>query len=394
MSNFTVSFHIRDGQRSSFDLRKALFFAFVYCFISSSDLLAQAPRHPFDNPRSEKLRSTLQQPCKLVTQSVTLRNTVQGLEKAFPIHLWLDRRVDAEQVVSIAIESRTVEEYLTALNKVTATETSYFEDIAYITPTGQSPQIDYSYWQIASANKLELAKKPSPELRWNTPQPISTIVKKYGDSIPYRFNSNDTIPWDIWAPAALPNASPAAQLTCLLSGFGLQANLDSKNVITAVQTTAPVDVTFAYRFQVSNANKEAFEKWKDAWPQCKMKHAQQGMNLLGPVAAHRDFYNQFIAKKIVGTNVNRTAKLKQLQASRFSLKLQGELRNIIDSLEKQLDIQFKPKPLDKLVADRRIQLEVENLTLDQLLDAIGKEAKVRFSRKEDVVEMYIDSFKE
>ncbi len=97
-----------------------------------------------------------------------------------------------------------------------------------------------------------------------------------------------------------------------------------------------------------------------------------------------------IAKKIQVSPKQRSDKLKKLDTAKYELNLEGDLKTVVEALSQQLQITFHPLPLSADVGERRIRIQVKDVTLNQLLDAIGIEAKVRFERTEDKVKINVN----
>ena len=69
-----------------------------------------------------------------------------------------------------------------------------------------------------------------------------------------------------------------------------------------------------------------------------------------------------------------------LALERFSLKFKGRLLPVLEELRKGPQITFEPWPLPMQIQDRPVETNFKNATIDNVLEELGLQAKIGFTR--------------
>lgn len=359
----------------------------IFCFFFSlpSFLYAQAQLHPYDNSRFLTAHSTLQQPSAHTFESVSLRNAINQMQSAFSVVIWLDRRVDSEQLVTLPVGQRTHFKCIELLCSQTNTEIAWLENILYIAPSSQSPKIESAFWNLAMNRSTDLWRKKGPSIQWKIPNEVKNVFAQCARSLPIKIEGLDRIEHDLWGAAKLPDASLAAQWSCLLSGFDCSIEVKNRQQCLVIEIPPAADVAFNYPPQIKKIKPDRLETWRVKWATAQISTLKNGMvSITAPVAAHRELIVVSTTPKVDPRN-----QTPAFNDSRYTLQFQGEAEKLISTLMKQIGLTIEPWPLPDNLKSMQIKIEVENVSLDQLLDKLA--AQIHYSIKRDGVNITLES---
>jgi len=365
------------------DVRTQIISVILWIFALPAFLYGQTVLHPYENTRFLKAYATLQQPSAQVNENVSLRNTLQSMESALNIAIWLDRRIDGEQLIQLKPGQRTHLECLQELCSQTNTEIAWLENIIYIAPSHQSSRIETAYWKLMTDRVCEAWRKKGTSIQWNEPREVKSIIEEHAKSLPVKIEGLDSIDHDLWAPATIPESSLAAQSTCLLSGFDRSLESVNRQQFKIVELPKASEVAFEYSSnQMQKIKPAQLQAWKTAWPAAKIKAiGVKGIAAINaPVAAHRALALAGQADKIGAFN-----KPAPFDDSRYTLDYDGELEKLVGTLGKQIGLTIVPWPLDATLAKRMVKIHVKEVSLDELLAAIAKQSDLRIKRTDKSV---------
>ena len=402
---------------TQFSLPIFTIFAFLTA-ISPHVLIAQQLKNPYENMDSFRLFQTSKSPFSQFAKNVSLSSVLENLARSHEIDSWIDRRVDRDQSVSLSSDTNsTVQSTLDKLAADCECEIAYLNQIVYFAPKTQGAIAEFAYWnlfmatqtiatqpittQIDPSTKVDSSWKSVDRWQWSNPTQPSELFLDRSKQLSMRIENLDLIEHDLWGPQSLPAADFAAQWSCVLTGFAStlrpvshteQGQLEQRHWF--IEPTAKSEnVSFEYTpKQMASVGKTQFTDWKATWPNTSVKKTPSGSwKIDAPVAAQRDFLRRASALEIdrIGPRLAKPRSKPSVDNSRFSLKLQGTLGAVLEALRAQASIEVIPWPLPVAAKDRRITLDLKEVTLDALLQSIAREANLEIIRDDKKVTVRI-----
>ncbi len=359
------------------------FFSVILSFFAlQAFLFAQTELHPYENSKFLKTYTTLQQSSSQVFENVTLRNTLENIESAMNVAIWLDRRIDGEQLVQLKSGQRTFFECVQAICSQTNTEIAWLENILYIAPSHQSSKIETAYWKLMTERDCETWRKKGTPLQWDAPSEVKSIFEQCKKSLSVKIEGLDRIEHDLWAPKSIPEASLAAQWTCLLSGFDRSLKTVNRQNFAIESIPETSDVVFDYSSQIQKMKPTQIQEWKAAWPTAVPKSGGKkgSTSIKAPVAAHRAIVVAGLADKLAAIN-----KPPDFEKLRYTLDHDGELAGLIGPLGKQIGLTIAPWPLPPEMAKRQVRVHVKEASIDEILSKIAKQTDLQIKRTDKTV---------
>ena len=168
----------------------------------------------------------------------------------------------------------------------------------------------------------------------------------------------------------------AAQWTCLLAGFNSSLQVDPQKRWQVTELPEASDVVFVYTKQLAKINAKRLEEWRIHWPAAKVLKLRSGAtSVTAPVDAHRELIAAGIHIKVEQPNND----------SPWSLEYRGELGRLLEAIAKQFELKIAPWPVPPELAKKHIEIKVKDAPIDNLLEAISKQAGITFVRVDNNV---------
>jgi hypothetical protein len=373
----TVSFRL---QLKTKRLRQiALHAAFCWSFLMPAFLHGQSLSHPYENPRFHRLYATLRQPSTLIAENLSLREILRAEEVAIQQPIWLDRRVDGEQIIKLESGQRTHLELLTLINSISNTETALLENIIYFSPANYVPRIETSYWNLYTGHENSLWRKTANPIEWKTSIEVGELMSLLEKQQGFPSPTGELIPHDRWTRGGFPSCSHAARWTCVLAGFDKTIDRDTGEKWKFVSMPAASNVRFEYSDLTKGYSKGELQIWRTKWPHSVVTPRAAGRFLIeAPVAAHRELVTMALDSKI---KAQPNGKKKLDAQEKYSLTLKEWTIGVgLPTLAKQLGLEITPWPLPADVMNRQVELILKDVTIDEMLQRIGEQSKIKLKR--------------
>ena len=284
-------------------------------------------------------------------QRVPLRDALARLETVFDETVFLDRRVDPSQRVSLDIEAQRMEDVLTTIAAQRGLGISRLGRLIYVGPLSAAEQLR----PLAALRAEEVERLPAGQratlerkrpLRWpRLTEPrglVTSLVEQRG----WRVDQARRIPHDLWPAGELPELSLAEQLTVLLVGFDLTFEMRPRERVLEI---VPLDVATLERLA-----------W-EAKPQ-----AEGGLHTSQPSA------------------VRALRETRQVYTLRVA---EQPVRAVLQEFSRRLNWRIEiDEPAIRAAGrtvDERVSFAVENVEQDELLEALLRPAGLSFRRDEE-----------
>jgi type II secretory pathway component GspD/PulD (secretin) len=278
-------------------------------------------------------------------EGLPLRDAVSRLVETTSVDVFVDRRVDPAQLVTLSADNATAEKILEKLATALSLGVSRLDSVLYLGPARSASELN----QLAALRRKDVIDlSPQDKRSWSMKSTTSwprlteprDLVTRLLQSHELKATGLEQIPHDLWPAGRLPKLTLADELTLLLVGFDLTYRLVPEELAIEI---IPIVEPLAAAPHVATTTKPSHP-------------ASDG----------------------------KTQHTKQL----FTLRVQEQpVRKVLDQLVKQLHLEMKVDDAALQAAgrslDQRVSFEVRNVDLDGLFDALLRPADLTYTRDGD-----------
>ena len=307
--------------------------------------------------------------------SEPFRQKLNALSEHTQIAIWLDRRIDPSQQPEVSIPETELSRCFAQIAASVNAGVCYVGPVTYFGPRSVADKLA----TVAEIRRNDVAELPAEArdrisrtkaLSWDsltTPQELLEQQAKDGELI---FTGLETIPHDLWAAGNFPPLSLIDRLTLILAGFDLTFEFDASGKELQL-VPLPDRPTLVRRYSIRGDISQVLSKLQTAVPQASLK--REGPNI---VAIGRTEEHQQIALMLQGEKV-RVPAVGQARTV-YTMKGPSMLGTVLKTLQVQagVNISLDAKAQEKL--RDRINFEVKNAELEDLLTAVLRETGLKF----------------
>jgi hypothetical protein len=328
------------------------------------------------------LSTQLQSRVSVSWTNAPLKESLNNFATANRVCIVLDRRIDPDQPFEFEVRDTKLEDVLSGVAAKLKSGVSLFGPLVYIGPANVASKLR----TLAALRTEELRTLPTDiqkkwlaprTLAWTKPtnprEVMATILK----------NANEPrlvgapMPSDLWAVIAWPTMNSIEQLTLLLAEFDLTFQISSDG---RTLTFIPIPEKVAIRKEYSPPNAADLNaKLKSL----NLRGSQQiaGTKLIvdSTVEEHQ-LVQQLVSGKPAAKTTTREGE------ARYTLTIKLPVRDLAKGLAPKLGVTFtfddEAIEAAKITLDQKIDLQVTDATLEQLLDAIFKPAGLQYEKQD------------
>jgi hypothetical protein len=211
----------------------------MFCRLTLLALLISLPAATLvgQSTRSRTQRAAAGATHSVRWEQLPLADAVVRLNEISLGDVLLDRRVDPNQLVSLALKNATAEEVAAEVAAAQSLGVARLGHVIYLGPKKTADGLS----ELVALQRKEIAALPESDRREFTErrkivwprltEPRGLVTRLVADH-GWRVAAADRIPYDLWAAGELPTLPLADQLTLLLVGFDLtyQVQLDKRTI--------------------------------------------------------------------------------------------------------------------------------------------------------------------
>ena len=340
--------------------------AWVLLAVGTGAALADGP------PKS--LSTALERRIGLEWKKMPLRKGLEKLTRHEKCRLFLDRRLDPDQCVSLSIS--TPMPFGIVLHRIAARVDAAIVpvgEVLYFVPRPHS-------WAVSDAHdRLARSLRGTPglertgahrRLRWSLASRPAEILQAWCASFQVRLDARGRIPHDLWPETDLGEVTLSEGVTLLVTGFGLEARWDAAREQIVLRRTDPqaLVVGRAYFFAQRETRRSDLEtlpegrrvRWRRTRPWWIAEGPPHALTRLSEVYAHAFEGHPRAGKS--GT--------QDLRRTRLTFRVENQpLGAVLKTLQQRLALTLEIAPDVQHVLTRRVSFRVERATLDATLKA-------------------------
>jgi hypothetical protein len=312
-------------------------------------------------------------------QQVPLHSQLHALSRSLQVPLLLDRRVDPSQLVDRQDRGLTFEQFLWSLGEKENLGVCQVGDLFYLGPEETALALPVEV--RALSERLEDSNSPTKfkeclmeKIKCNSSLPFEPSNWLAQDAVRAELPllNLEEIPLDWWAPIDWP-AMPRYQAYALLAaGFGLSLKVEEAG-LRFVKLQLPLELTREYT--LSKPKDISLDELQKRHPKLKLELQKEKITASGPSTAFASLERQLATqlRSSQTENGDRRFTLNKTKAPRGS---------ILATIAQQLGLNLKFPDDARSALNERIELDVQQVTLEELMDKVLAGTDLNFEIKD------------
>jgi hypothetical protein len=363
------------------------------CVVGCCAAVALGARAPADEVRwmtGAALEERLAAPVSVSWTNTPAGRALRSLAAAQQLAIVLDRRVDPDRQISLALAG---EPLAAGLRKIAvALEAGYCQlgPIAYVGP----PRMAQRLRTLAALRMEEVRRLPSERVReflrlrasaWDDLAEPRKLLAELAEQAGVRLVGDEKVPHDLWPASDLPPLAWVDRLTLLLAQFNLTFRIEQDGN-QVVLLPAPDRVALARTYQVPGQAESLAKRWARAIPAARVTADENTVRLEGLVEHHEYVERRFRGRPARKSTVTAGKEVHQLSVE------EAALDQVVEQLAGRLNLEiaWDRQGIDRagISVDQLISLEIKDADLDELLRAVLNGTGLAFRREDRKVSIY------
>ena len=235
--------------------------------------------------------------------------------------------------------------------------------------------------KVPQRRMFDLNKRST--IRWDDLEPPREIVRKITQQFALKVEQLDLVPHDLWAGAALPQATASEALSLVLGQFDLTFEwLDRGNGIRIATTPERIVISKFHTPPRGSTVAQAVERWREAYPDAEIEADKGRIRFVGTIEQHEELDRSALPPKAAAKNTKGGVDKADLRLKRFTLKVKAPVTSLMQAVEKTAGVQFEydAAALRKAEVDltQPVSVDVKDAPINDLLDAVFSPLGVKF----------------
>ncbi len=321
-------------------------------------------------------------------ERVPLRDAVGRLNELFDEPIFVDRRVDPNQRISLNVEGALLPEVLERLSGSASLGVSELPRLHYLGPSESAGQLR----TVATVRREEVGRLPAggraalerkQAVTWpriTEPQKLITaLVERRG----WRVAGVERIPHDLWPAGELPALGLSDQLTVLLIGFDLTFEAKPAEQTLEIVPLRPVTLNRRYRLHGEFSNPDALLR---QIPTAQARVEGQTISVDARLEDHEHLAEILRGRAAQARDGPARRNPKQVYTLRVQEQPVGTVLNELSTrLGWSIEINDEAIRAAGLSLEKRVSFSVANSDEDALLDALLRPAGLDYRREGEKV---------
>lgn len=310
---------------------------------------------------------------------VPLRDALSRLTLSLgdAVPMFIDRRVDPSQRISLDVTDATADEVLSQTAAAASLGTSRLGRLVYFGPPAVAAQLR----TLAEIGEGEFARLP-PERRASSKQSLTwprlaeprQLVTKAVEDRGLRIVNAEKIPHDLWPAGSLPALSLPEQLAVLLVGFDLTFVVDGpQSAVKLVPIAGQVTITRHYR----KPSAAVIEQLQAEFPDLETQLRGNELTVVGTAEEHERVGKILRPQQGAKATPPIPANMRKVYTLRIE---QQPIRNVLEQLGQRLGWTIEIDDAARKSLDERVTFSVENVDEEELLRALLRPAGLMHER--------------
>lgn len=307
-----------------------------------------------------------------------LRAVLERVRSEWQVPVFLDRRIDPDQRIALELTDSSLSDIISALAEVAGAEACALDTLVYIGPSGQAEIV------VALAElRLQQAAELSPpmaqtlrrrdELLWPDLTEPRSLVEQLATQAGLRVASAELLVHDLWAAQHWPPLPLSHRLTLLLAGFDLTWRIDESQHLLVIEPI-PANLTFERTYPAPSDAAARLRTLEAELPDAQFVRRGRRVTVTGSAAAHKRVREALQPPRTAA----RATRPPPGAEVRYTLRVRGPFAQLARGLGQRLQLNVTLDPVTRPQWETPIDVEVKDVTLAQLLDALVEPVGLRY----------------
>ena len=316
---------------------------------------------------------------------VPLRDALARLPTLFDEVVFVDRRVDPQQRISLNVAGAAMDDVLGRIAEETSLGVSQLGSLRYLGPRGSAERLrtvavvrNEDVAKTSAALRMPLLRRE--RLSWPRRTEPRGLVTAFAAQRGWRVRQAERIPHDLWTAGGLPELTIAEQLSVLLIGFDLTFEVVEKERALEIVPLEPVTIKRSYRLPSRLGDPETV--LQQQLPDVAARVEGTTVFVDGPVEDHERLLELLRGSTGRARSSAPVRKTRQVYTLRVQEQPVGEvLRQLAERLQWPIEIDESALRAAGLSLEKRVTFAVENSSQEELLEAVLRPAGLDFRRE-------------
>jgi hypothetical protein len=338
------------------------------------------------------LQSSLRLPADVSWSTVPFRQALYGLAREKQVAMLLDRRVDPDRRITLAIRDQPLEEALAQVAAERGIAQTMLGPVVYFGPAAAAARLRtiaelrrQEAHRLGAAVEVRLLRLKA--LHWDDLATPREILAQLAQENGWRLAALERVPHDLWAAADLPPLTFMDRLCLILVQFDLTFTIDAADGSLRLEPLPDV-VAIQRSYPADRRPQDAMRKWAALAPDAKMELAGSRILVTGSVEDHERIA---AADRPPAERSHRTAVARPAE-KRYTLRqAKGQLGDLTAKLAAllQLDLKMDRQALQQagIALEQPVSLTVTDATVDELFEKLLGPAGCTFRHHGSVIEV-------
>lgn len=307
--------------------------------------------------------------------SATLRSSLDNLSRNQQVAIWLDRRVDPDQLIDLSVRDVSLDMALRTIAVNVGCRVCYVDSVAYIGPESITTKLA----TLAALKRDEVKKLPTSARvrfqkavpwRWEEARAPKDLLGTIAQQAKVRVMKAERLPHDLWAAGDLPPLAVADRMSLLFAGFDLTFDIaPDGSAIRPASIPEIVAIERAYTPRGSAATLAS--KIANDFHEVRVRREGDRLFIIGSFEDH-DQITRLLRGETVKRRVGPSAE------KRYDLKTTNVARKIVEVIANGAKLKLNVDPAVKDKLEDRVSVEVRQASLRHLLDATLEPVGIRY----------------
>jgi hypothetical protein len=321
-----------------------------------------------------------------------LRQALTDLSRAQGVAVLIDRRVDPGRKLDLSLEQVRLGAALQDIARRQGLGVSRVGPVAYFGPPGVAARLrtvtalrTNDVGRLPpTAGRLWLASRPMAWKDFATPRELLTQLAEQNGLV---LHGLQPVPHDLWAAADLPPLTLVQRLTLIAVQFNLtfEVAADGK---TVTLVPLPDDVAIVRSYDGGRQPQEVARQYAALAPNAQIKVVGPQIQVRGLLEDHEWLASPTRAGKPPPRPPRRDAP--EVRFDNVVVR-EAPVGRVLQDLAKRanLDLRIDRQGLAaaEISLDQRVSINLQNVTVDELIEEVVKSTRLRWSRRGNVLEI-------
>ena len=338
------------------------------------------------------LQKQLGESVDIVLGENPLRRALEDLARNQNVAVLIDRRVDPSQKIEIALHQTPLKEALEAIAQKCGLGFSMVGPVAYFAPPQVARRVrtlvalrqeDVRRLQPAMV-KIFMQQKPISWDDFSTPR---ELLEKLGSENGIEIAGLEQVPHDLWAAADLPPLGLIERLTLIAGQYDLTFEVHADGIRFTL-LPVPEHVELVRSYPAGRQAEATVKNFALLAPQARYQIAGDKIVVTGLIEDHeRISAPHRPAERNTTKSTDSDFTLKRYTLKVVEKPIGPLLKQLAAQLNLEIIIDDKAAKLAGVSLEQRVSFSVKDATVDELLRAVLQQTRLKFVRRDTLVQI-------